>query len=83
MNAIEIKADEALWRNGMLPEGILMKWFIADGELADAGHRMAEVRIEGALHDIVAPARGRIKIELGVNGVVEPGTLLATLAPVA
>jgi pyruvate/2-oxoglutarate dehydrogenase complex dihydrolipoamide acyltransferase (E2) component len=81
MKTIAIKADEALWQNNMLPEGVVVRWFVADGDLAHAGHRMAEIRIEGALHDIVAPAKGRLKIEANVNSVIEPGSLLATLSP--
>ncbi len=80
MKTIAIKADQALWRNTMLPEGVVMNWFVADGDLTSTGHPMAEVRIEGALHDIVAPANGRLKIEAGVNSVIEPGSLLATLS---
>ena len=83
MKTIAIKADESLWQNNMAPEGIIVRWFVADGDMADAGHRMAEVRIEGALHDIIAPANGRVKIEMGVSSVIEPGSLLATLAPAA
>ena len=80
MTTIEIKADESLWQNNMIPEGVIVRWFVADGDMADAGHRMAEVRIEGALHDIIAPANGRVKIEMGASSVIEPGSLLATLA---
>jgi hypothetical protein len=83
MKTIAIKADEALWQNNMLPEGFVVRSFVADGDFAHAGHRMAEVRIEGALHDIVAPADGRIKIEIGASNVIEPGSLLATLVPAA
>jgi len=83
MKTIAIKADASLWQNSMLPEGVVVRWFVVDGDLADAGHRMAEVRIEGALHDIIAPADGRVKIELGVSSVIEPGSLLATIAPAA
>src|SRR4051794_30223838 len=42
----------SLWRNSMLPEGILERWLVADGDTAHAGHAIAQVRIEGALHDI-------------------------------
>lgn len=82
MKIIEIKVDEALWSNSMLPEGSVAKWLVADGSLARAGHGVAEVRIEGALHDVIAPRDGRFKIVVAVNDVIEPGSLLATLAPV-
>ena len=55
----DIKVDEALWASNMLPEGVVERWFIADGAIVAAGDPMAETRIEDALHDIenkIAPA---------------------------
>ena len=80
MKTIRINADEALWRNNVLPEGILERWLVADGEAAREGHAVAQIRIEGALHDIVAPATGRLTIAAQKLSVIEPGFLLATLA---
>ncbi len=80
MKIIRINADEALWRNNMLPEGIVERWLVADGEIAQQGHGLAEVRIEGALHDIVAPATGRLTIVAQNLAVIEPGFLPAPLA---
>ena len=74
-----IRVDEALWASSMLPEGIVKRWFIADGAAISAGERIAEVRIEDALHEIVAPASGRATIIAAVNAVIEPGSILATL----
>jgi len=37
------------------------------------------VRIEDALHEIIAPAHGRATIVSAVNAVIEPGSTLATL----
>jgi hypothetical protein len=48
----DIKVDEALWASSMLPEGIVERWFIADGAIVAAGDPMAEIRIEDALHEI-------------------------------
>jgi hypothetical protein len=79
MKNIRINADEALWQNNMLPEGILERWLVADGEVAHEGHAIAEVRIEGAVHDIVAPATGRLSVSAPTRAVIEPGFLLATL----
>ncbi len=80
MSTIRINADEALWRNNMLPEGILEHWLVADGAIAHEGYAVAQIRIEGALHDVVAPATGRIAISVPRLAVIEPGFLLATLA---
>ena len=79
MKTIRINADEALWRNNMLPEGVLERWLVADGETAREGHAVAQIRIEGALHDIVAPATGCLTILVPKLAVIEPGFLVATL----
>ena len=76
----DIKVDEALWASNMLPEGIVERWFIADGAIVADGDPMAEIRIEDALHEIMAPASGRLTIVAAANTVVEPGSLLARLA---
>lgn len=80
MKLIRINADEALWRNNMLPEGILERWLVADGDIARDGHAVAQIRIEGAVHDVVAPATGRLAISAPTLAVIESGFLLATLA---
>jgi pyruvate/2-oxoglutarate dehydrogenase complex dihydrolipoamide acyltransferase (E2) component len=80
MKTLRINADEVLWRNSMLPEGVLERWLVADGDTAHAGHAIAQVRIEGALHDIVSPATGRLTIAAPRLSVVDPGFLLATIA---
>ena len=56
------------------------RWFIADGATVAAGAPIAEIRIEDALHEITAPASGRLTIVAAANTVVEPGSLLARLA---
>jgi pyruvate/2-oxoglutarate dehydrogenase complex dihydrolipoamide acyltransferase (E2) component len=80
MQTINIIADQALWATNMLPEGIVERWFVPEGATAKAGHSVAEVRIEGALHDIVAPVSGLLTILAPANNVIEPGSLLGTVA---
>ena len=79
MKTFMINADEALWSDSMLPEGIMERWLIIDGAVARQGHAIAEVRIEGALHGIIAPATGCLAISAPLSSVIEPGILLATL----
>ena len=79
MQSIKIDASEALWRNNMLPEGILERWIVTDGEVASEGHAVAEIRFEGALHDVISPATGRLNILAPKLAVIEPGFLLATV----
>ena len=76
----EIRADEALWATSLLPEGTVVRWLIADGATVTAGEPLVEVRVEDALHEVTAPASGRVKIIASTNYVIEPGSLLATLS---
>ena len=62
MQDVDIRVDQAFWASSILPEGIVQQWFIADGSIAETGDKMAEIRIEDALHEITAPVRGRLKI---------------------
>jgi pyruvate/2-oxoglutarate dehydrogenase complex dihydrolipoamide acyltransferase (E2) component len=75
----DVKVDEALWASSMLPEGIVERWFFADGAIVAVGDRIAEVRIEDARHEITALASGRLTIVAVANALIEPGTLLARL----
>ena len=75
----DVRVDEALWASNILPEGIVDRWFFADGAIVTLGDRIAEVRIEDARHEITAPVSGRLTIVAAANAVVEPGTLLARL----
>lgn len=76
----DIKIDEALWASSILPEGTVVRWLVTDGARVAAGHAIAEVRIEDALHEITAPADGRVRIIARENSIVDPGALLATLS---
>lgn len=75
----DIRLSEELWQNGMLPEGILERWFVADGTRVTSGVKIAEVRIESALHEITAPSAGALTILAAPNAVVEPGTVVGRL----
>lgn len=74
-----INLDEGLWRNSMLPEGILERWLVDDGTIVTAGERIAEVRIESSLHEIMSPGGGVLTILAEQNTVVEPGTAVGRL----
>jgi biotin carboxyl carrier protein len=73
----DIHVAENLWSTGMLPEGILERWFVADGVRVQAGETVAAVRIGEALHDIASPVAGRLLVLASVNEVVDPGCIIA------
>lgn len=80
MTAVELKkaisVAPELWATSILPEGILERWISAQGMPVEIGDPVAVIRIESALHDILAPATGRLEIDCKTNAVVEPGTVI-------
>lgn len=76
----EIRVDEALWASTMLPEGVVERWFAADGELVVSGVLLAQVRIEGYVHEIMSPGAGRLHIFTPVNALIEPGSRIGSVA---
>lgn len=74
---MDIRIDEQLWATHMTPEGLLERWRVADGAFVRQGEAVAEVRIEDSLHNILAPADGRITYLVLDNGFLEPGTVIA------
>ena len=80
MTDIELKraisVAPELWATSTLPEGILERWILADGRPVEVGDPVAVVRIESALHDIMAPIKGQLQINCQANAVVEPGRVI-------
>lgn len=77
---MDIRITEDLWSGRMLPEGVIERWVAGDGALVEMGEPIAEVRIEEALHEIVAPASGRLVTYVSKNDVVVPGSVIGQIA---
>lgn len=76
---MDIRLDEQLWATSMAPQGMLERWRVVDGVRVRRGDPVAEVRIEDCLHDILAPADGRIARLAPDGAFIEPGTVIARL----
>lgn len=74
--ASSISVSPDLWSTSLLPEGVLERWIFADGSPVEAGDPVAAVRIESALHEIMAPAKGKLQITCKANTVIEPGSVI-------
>ena len=79
--AMDIHVPDTLWALSMLPVGTLECWLVEDGVVVARGEALAKVRIEDALHEILAPAAGRLSIALPVNSIIEPGAVLGATSP--
>ena len=73
---VEVRVSEDLWAARVLPEGELERWRADDGQVVTAGQALAEVRIEDALHEILAPGSGVLMRAARVGDVIEPGSVL-------
>ena len=71
-----IRVEPDLWATSLLPEGMIEKWLLPDGAFVEAGESVAALRIEGALHELQAPAEGWLSIDRRTNAVVEPGAVI-------
>lgn len=77
---MDIRIAEDFWAGRMLPEGIIERWVAADGAIVKIGAPVAEVRIEESLHEIIAPASGRLVTYASKNDVIEPGSVIGQIA---
>jgi pyruvate/2-oxoglutarate dehydrogenase complex dihydrolipoamide acyltransferase (E2) component len=71
-----IRVEPDLWATSLLPEGMIEKWMLPDGAFVEAGEPVAALRIEGALHELQAPAEGWLSIYRKTNAVIEPGAVI-------
>ena len=78
---MNLTVSDRLWASSIMPEGCLERWRVADGAMVHLGQALAELTIEDALHEVVAPAAGRLSQSARAHSVVEPGTLLGRLEP--
>ncbi len=75
----EVRASQDLWASRMAPAGILERWLVPDGSRVGVGAAVARVRIESCLHDILAPAVGRICARAAEGDLIDPDGVLATI----
>ncbi|WP_425409912.1 biotin/lipoyl-containing protein [Hyphococcus sp.] len=66
-----------MWTND--DDGALSKWFVSDGDEVREGDMIATVALEKTEFEVIAPANGRISIEVQEDGVVRPGDVIAKL----
>jgi hypothetical protein len=70
---LDLKVPDSLWASTILPEGVLEWRLVSDVAAVRKGDPIATIRIEEALHEVTAPAQGRLPITIGGNDVIEPG----------
>jgi len=75
-----LTVSDALWATSMTPEGLLEAWRAQDGARIEKGQAVAEVRIEDAVHEILAPTGGRLVRSARVGDLVQPDDRIGWVA---
>ena len=73
---VQLVAAADLWVNRVYPEGLIENWLVADGTAVSANQPVAQLRIEGELIILKAPAAGKLSIDVRKNSPIEPGTVV-------
>jgi pyruvate/2-oxoglutarate dehydrogenase complex dihydrolipoamide acyltransferase (E2) component len=57
-------------------EGVVTRWFVADGERVTAGQLVAEVQVDKVDAEVEAPAGGLLRIVVAEDGVARQGEVI-------
>ncbi len=74
-----IFVPDAPWRRSKAPLGVLERWRVRNGENVQRGQAVAEVRVGGAVHELVAPCSGQMRTFAETNDLVAPGVLIGRI----
>jgi pyruvate/2-oxoglutarate dehydrogenase complex dihydrolipoamide acyltransferase (E2) component len=77
---VQLVVAPDFWISRIYPEGVLEKWLAKDGTHVEPGQEIADLRIEGELVKLKAPAAGKLMIEARNNGLIEPGCVIGHIA---
>jgi pyruvate/2-oxoglutarate dehydrogenase complex dihydrolipoamide acyltransferase (E2) component len=75
MTDIVVPAD--LWDTE--DEGVLFLWVYSDGTVVEKGKLIAELTVEKAQLELLAPASGRLKILVPPESIIKKGQVLGTI----
>jgi pyruvate/2-oxoglutarate dehydrogenase complex dihydrolipoamide acyltransferase (E2) component len=75
MTDIAIPRD--LWQEDI--EGVLVAWLVDEGDHVEAGAAVAEIMVEKAQYEIIAPASGTLRQRVAVDGPVRRGDSIGRL----
>lgn len=77
---VQLVVASDFWVSRIYPEGVLENWLAKNGAHVESGQAVADLRIEGELVKLKAPASGKLMIETRSNGLIEPGSVIGHIA---
>ncbi|GAA1653998.1 biotin/lipoyl-containing protein [Georgenia ruanii] len=60
-------------------EGVLVTWYVADGETVATGQLLADVQVEKVDAEVTAPTGGTIRLLAGEGSELRQGALIARI----
>ena len=78
---VELVVAPEFWMSRMLPEGIVERWLVSDGTAVKPNDPVVDLRIEGELVKLKAPAGGKLFIDTKANSIIEPGSVIGHISP--
>ncbi len=63
-------------------EGVVTRWFVADGERITTGQLVGEVQVDKVDAEVAAPAGGVLRVVVAEDGVARQGEVIARVEPV-
>jgi hypothetical protein len=76
---VQLIVDPELWVSRIYPEGLIEDWLVPDGTMVTAQQPVAQLRIEGELITLKAPAAGKLMIDSHKNSPIEPGSVVGQI----
>lgn len=73
---VQLVVTPDFWVSRIYPEGLIERWLVPDGTDVRAEQPLAELRIEGELITLKAPAAGKLLIDTHGHGPIEPGSVI-------
>ena len=58
-------------------EGVLATWFVGDGDQVASGQLLAEVMVEKASGEVLAPTAGQVRLLVGEDQTARQGEVIA------
>ena len=60
-------------------EGVVTRWFVADGERVTTGQLVGEVQVDKVDAEVAAPADGVLRVVVAVDGVARQGEVIGRI----
>jgi biotin carboxyl carrier protein len=77
MDTVEVRVPADMGKGAV----VITEWFVADGGIVSAGQRVGEAESTKVTADLTAPAAGLFVRCVEAGTEVEPGSVVAIVAP--